>query len=98
MFNRQQTHKPNPPPRPNERVEPPRVFAPEPIQVGRVSTMRPPLGVTLILILAGVLVGGGAHAADRVDYPRQIKPLLAARCYPCHGALQAKGGLRADTA
>ena len=36
--------------------------------------------------------------ADRVDYARQVKPLLAARCYACHGALKQKGGLRADTA
>lgn len=32
-----------------------------------------------------------------VDYVRDIKPLLRARCYACHGALQQKGGLRLDT-
>lgn len=33
-----------------------------------------------------------------VDYPGEIKPLLARRCVACHGALEQKGGLRLDTA
>src|SRR5436190_21540977 len=38
------------------------------------------------------------HAsAQPVDYVREVKPLLAARCYTCHGALKQKGGLRIDT-
>jgi hypothetical protein len=48
--------------------------------------------------LALLLAGGGARAAGRVDYLRDVKPLLSARCYACHGALQQKSGLRADTA
>ena len=32
------------------------------------------------------------------DYTTTIKPLLAARCRACHGALTQKGGLRTDTA
>src|SRR5262245_12290929 len=32
-----------------------------------------------------------------VDYAREIKPVLKARCYACHGALKQKGGLRVDT-
>lgn len=31
------------------------------------------------------------------DYSTQVKPILAARCRACHGALQQKGGLRTDT-
>ncbi|MBY0228319.1 MAG: DUF1549 domain-containing protein, partial [Gemmataceae bacterium] len=31
------------------------------------------------------------------DYATQVKPLLAARCFACHGALAQKGGLRLDT-
>ena len=38
-----------------------------------------------------------AHAAEPVDYVRDIKPLLA-RCTACHGALRQKNGLRLDTA
>jgi hypothetical protein len=50
------------------------------------------------MILGWVLGGHPTRAADPVDYARQIKPLLAARCVSCHGSLQKKGGLRADTA
>jgi len=39
-----------------------------------------------------------ALAADAVDYLKQVKPLLAARCFACHGALKQKSGLRLDTA
>jgi mono/diheme cytochrome c family protein len=35
--------------------------------------------------------------ADEVDYERDIKPILKARCYACHGGLQQKAGLRLDT-
>src|SRR5580692_11046874 len=38
------------------------------------------------------------RAADRVDYARDVKPLLQARCYACHGALKQEAGLRLDTA
>lgn len=36
-------------------------------------------------------------AAPRIDYVRQIKPILAARCFACHGALKQEAGLRLDT-
>ena len=36
-----------------------------------------------------------SHAAD---YLRDIKPVLKARCYACHGALKQKAGLRLDSA
>ena len=32
------------------------------------------------------------------DYLRDVKPVLKARCYSCHGALKQKAGLRLDTA
>ena len=37
-------------------------------------------------------------AADAVDYAKQIKPILAARCFRCHGATKQEGRLRLDTA
>lgn len=40
----------------------------------------------------------GATAEEKVDYLKQIKPLLAERCVACHGSLKQKGGLRLDTA
>ena len=33
---------------------------------------------------------------DEVDYLRDIRPVLTARCYACHGALKQKSGLRLD--
>ena len=39
-----------------------------------------------------------ARAADPVDYARDIKPLLAQKCFACHGALKQQGGLRLDAA
>ena len=36
--------------------------------------------------------------AGAADYLRDIKPVLKARCYACHGALKQKAGLRLDTA
>ncbi len=37
-------------------------------------------------------------ATEPVDYWREIKPILAARCTSCHGAVRQKAGLRLDTA
>lgn len=37
-------------------------------------------------------------AAGQVDYLKQVKPVLAARCLACHGVLKQEGGLRLDTA
>src|SRR3954447_20664768 len=37
-------------------------------------------------------------AAPPVDYTREVKPILAARCTSCHGAIRQKAGLRLDTA
>lgn len=40
----------------------------------------------------------GRAADDRVDYVKQIRPILRERCIACHGALKQNGGLRLDTA
>ena len=37
-------------------------------------------------------------AEERVDYLKQIKPVLRERCFACHGALKQEGKLRLDTA
>jgi len=44
-----------------------------------------------------LLLAARPLAAAPVDYIREVKPLLTARCYGCHGGLQQKGGLRLDT-
>ena len=50
---------------------------------------------TLLLL---VIVSRTARADEAVDYLRHVKPILAARCYACHGALEQKNGLRLDAA
>jgi hypothetical protein len=40
---------------------------------------------------------GQVPAQDAVDYLRDVKPLLQARCYACHGALKQQSRLRLDT-
>ncbi|MDR3405815.1 MAG: PSD1 and planctomycete cytochrome C domain-containing protein [Chthoniobacter sp.] len=49
------------------------------------------------LLISGALFlhGNGVWAAT--DYVKDIKPLLKARCYACHGALKQKAKLRLDT-
>lgn len=61
-------------------------------------TMRlfPKIFVAQILVL---LMSHFVSAADeRVDYQKQIKPVLVERCVACHGALRQEAGLRLDTA
>jgi hypothetical protein len=52
---------------------------------------------TIVLPVAVFALAGPALAAD-VDYVRDIKPILSARCFACHGAVRQKGGLRLDAA
>src|SRR5438552_1599384 len=35
-------------------------------------------------------------AQKQIDFSRDIQPLLAARCYPCHGPEKQENGLRWD--
>ncbi len=49
-------------------------------------------------VVLGLSLAGGVFAAEPVNYLKEIKPVLAARCYACHGALKQKAGLRLDTA
>jgi hypothetical protein len=46
------------------------------------------------------LFAGYAFAAPRIDFNRDVRPLLADRCFSCHGpdAAQRKARLRLDTA
>ncbi len=47
------------------------------------------------LIVSGLVVP--TVQAEDVDYLRDIKPVLTARCYACHGALKQEAELRLDT-
>jgi len=51
----------------------------------------------LFLVTACLVLSAPARAAEPIDYLRQIKPIFAARCSACHGALQQKADLRLDT-
>jgi hypothetical protein len=51
----------------------------------------------LLTAAAALLAVGRLAAADPVDYPRDVKPILKDRCYSCHGPLKQKAKLRLDT-
>lgn len=42
------------------------------------------------------LVGARGATADTVDFDRDVRPLLAAHCFSCHGEKQQESGLRLD--
>jgi hypothetical protein len=48
------------------------------------------------LVLTMLFAAPIAHG-QTVDYFREVKPILASRCYACHGAIKQKAGLRVDT-
>ncbi len=62
-------------------------------------SIRAPATTIAVLVVA-ISFGGAirASATDAVDYARDVKPLLTARCVACHGALRQQSGLRLDTA
>src|SRR5690348_13644111 len=65
--------------------------------------------VTAVCAAGGVLVmvarataaepppSSAPAGADRVDFVRDVRPILAERCYSCHGPTKHKSGLRLDT-
>ena len=48
------------------------------------------------LLSAAVCLAATPRLSAEPDYARDIKPLLRAKCYACHGAIRQKGGLRLD--
>lgn len=60
--------------------------------------MRAALACFLTLTVAALLTPTSLPADEaKVDYVKQVKPILA-RCYACHGGLEQKAKLRVDTA
>ena len=54
---------------------------------------------TLLLTLSlSSVLSHSVSADERVDYLKQIKPMLRERCFACHGALKQEAKLRLDTA
>lgn len=74
--------------------------------LNRLCWHRIRIGCTVTLVMTlGMFTGGSgisgrdaAAAEQGVDYVREVKPLLKARCYACHGALKQEAALRVDTA
>src|SRR5262245_20656492 len=62
------------------------------------TELRPTSSMLLRSFLLFVVLAPTAVAADPpVDYARDVKPVLQARCYACHGALKQKSKLRLDS-
>lgn len=55
------------------------------------------LALSLIAIALVAVPPTSRAPAAEIDYARDVKPLLVAKCHACHGALRAEGGLRLDT-
>jgi mono/diheme cytochrome c family protein len=53
--------------------------------------------LTWLAVVGGILLATDA-SAEPVDFSRDIQPLLAKRCFSCHGPDTHEGGLRLDQA
>jgi hypothetical protein len=51
-----------------------------------------------LVFIALLTCAATASAGQRVDYLRDVKPILAQKCFACHGALKQQSGLRLDAA
>ena len=53
----------------------------------------------MLAILLAACAAAGPQAADPIIFDRDVRPLLAEKCFACHGpdVKDAKGGLRLDT-
>jgi Protein of unknown function (DUF1553)/Protein of unknown function (DUF1549)/Planctomycete cytochrome C len=56
------------------------------------------MSVKPVFLAFAIGVAQTAWAGSPVDYMREVKPILAARCTSCHGAIRQKARLRLDTA
>src|SRR5690606_5121907 len=65
-----------------------------PGQLGSRSSARLTLSV---LGLVWSLTPFDVVAAKPVDFSREVKPILARRCFACHGPESGEGGLRLDS-
>ncbi len=54
------------------------------------------IGVVVAVVAAGCAVCAMAQEAAPVDFDKQVKPLLEAKCWGCHGAETQENNLRLD--
>src|SRR5258705_5517527 len=61
--------------------------------------MHPRFSIAITSLLLAIFCAPDARAAARVDFSRDIQPILSDNCYACHGpdAKQRKAKLRLDT-
>jgi len=55
------------------------------------------VGMAILLQAIVAQTDNRITAADGIDFGRQILPILARRCFPCHGPEKAESGLRLNT-
>lgn len=51
----------------------------------------------LLITIASIATSAAAMPIDDAVYVSSIKPILAAKCYSCHGVLKSEAGLRLET-
>lgn len=58
-----------------------------------------PSRLLALFVLGSLLLGSPGNAAEppAVDFTRDVKPILVARCYRCHSSLEQEGALRLDS-
>ncbi len=69
--------------------------------VRRLAALRRSIyGGVFLTTALGVLTGAGAAEPGRIDFQRQVRPILAAKCFTCHGPDEAarEADLRLDLA
>src|SRR5262249_50436367 len=50
----------------------------------------------VLALLAIVIIPAASNAADKVDFARDIRPILSNNCFKCHGPAVQKAKLRLD--
>ena len=58
--------------------------------------MSDSIGVVACIMAITAIASTLTHAADPVDFDKQIRPIFKERCYSCHGAKKQESGLRLD--
>src|SRR6266576_6339716 len=62
----------------------------------KISRMR--IQQCCLLMVFNLLFASSSFASSKLDFNRDIRPLLSEKCFACHGpdARKVKGGLRLD--
>ena len=68
------------------------------MKLNRFDSMRLRFAAVMALLAASTGAHAAASGSGKVDFNRDIRPILSDNCYKCHGpdAKQAKAGLRLD--